>query len=155
VETRGKHCTPTRKGTVFVGMGMGTKKYTHGLPVSHPNEHILLERNLCKTLGDFDGQPVVFPEGSRMRPLKRLLGIHAIVATWRAETISKCQLCEAQYDVLEDNTADQVLSNTSILMPQDKFEHVSLHIDCFGHSFMLAMALQALGGGKFVGRAFI
>jgi hypothetical protein len=24
-------------GTVFMGMGTGTKKYTHGLPVSHPN----------------------------------------------------------------------------------------------------------------------
>jgi hypothetical protein len=35
VETRDKHCTPTRVGTVFAGTGM--KKYTRGLPVSHPN----------------------------------------------------------------------------------------------------------------------
>jgi hypothetical protein len=37
METRNKHRTPTRMGTVFMGTGTGTKKYTHGLPVSHPS----------------------------------------------------------------------------------------------------------------------
>jgi hypothetical protein len=40
VETHGKHHTPTHKGTVFTGTGMGTKKYTHGLPMSHPTLHV-------------------------------------------------------------------------------------------------------------------
>jgi hypothetical protein len=41
METHSKHHTPTHKGMVFAGMGMGTKKYTHGLPMSHPNTRTL------------------------------------------------------------------------------------------------------------------
>ena len=36
METRDKHHTRTRKGTVFMGTGMGTGNFTRGLPVSHP-----------------------------------------------------------------------------------------------------------------------
>ena len=48
METHGKHRTPTCMGTVFVGMGTGTKKYTHGLPMSHPNHVHLIFYNQMK-----------------------------------------------------------------------------------------------------------
>ena len=36
METHSKHRTPIHKGMVFTGTGTGTKKYTHGLPMSYP-----------------------------------------------------------------------------------------------------------------------
>ena len=39
--TRDKHRTPTLAGTVFAGTGTGMTKYTRGLPVSRPSDHVI------------------------------------------------------------------------------------------------------------------
>ena len=76
------------------------------------------EEDLHITFGDLDGEELHFPDGIEMRPLKRLLALHAVAAHWTARDnalTSGRQISDVQFDVSDDENAEATIKNLSIL----------------------------------------
>jgi hypothetical protein len=81
------------------------------------------EMDLHMTYGDLDGQPLKFPEGVAMRPSKRLLGLHAVLAHTIAQDNSpQSQIPNVEYDTSGDETTERAIRNFSIITWQDRVE---------------------------------
>jgi hypothetical protein len=69
------------------------------------------EENLRMTFGDLDEQPLKFPEGTVMRPSKRLLGLHAVAARKTAQAREPLRrIEEVAYDTSDDETTQNAIT---------------------------------------------
>lgn len=69
------------------------------------------EENLRMTFGDLDEQPLKFPEGTVMRPSKRLLGLHAASARKTAQAREPLRrIKEVAYDTSDDETTKNAIT---------------------------------------------
>ena len=69
------------------------------------------EENLLMTFGDLDEQPLKFPEGTVMRPSKRLLGLHAVAARMTAQLKEPLRRIKGvAYDTSDDETTKNTIT---------------------------------------------
>ena len=69
------------------------------------------EENLLMTFGDLDKQPLKFPEGTVMRPSKRLLGLHTVAARKAAQVREPLRrIEEVAYDTSDDETTKNAIT---------------------------------------------
>jgi HNH endonuclease len=75
------------------------------------NKRLKEEENLRMTFGDLDEQPLKFPEGTVMRPSKRLLGLHAVAARKTAQVRNPLRrIEEVAYDTSDDETTKNAIT---------------------------------------------
>jgi hypothetical protein len=77
------------------------------------------EVELHTTFGDLDRQPLKFPHGVVMRPLKRLLGWHAVAARWTAQANSPHDIGDVACDTSGDETTERSIRNCLVLTWRD------------------------------------
>ena len=75
------------------------------------NQRLKEEENLQMTFGDLDEQPLKFPEGTVMRPSKRMLGLHAVAARKTAQVREPLRrIEEVAYDTSDDETTKNAIT---------------------------------------------
>ena len=101
------------------------------------NQRLKEEENLRMTFGDLDGQPLKFPEGTVMRPSKRMLGLHAVRARGTAQVRApQHPIPEVAYDTSDDETTKKAIT---ILQWRQGVEHggpVSVSHRPFGNAIL-------------------
>jgi hypothetical protein len=77
------------------------------------NKRLPEEMDLRTTFGDLDEQPLKFPEGTVMRPSKRLLGLHAVAARKTAQVREPLRRIK---DVAYDTSDNETTKNTITIL---------------------------------------
>ncbi|KAF5387796.1 hypothetical protein D9615_000180 [Tricholomella constricta] len=87
------------------------------------NKRLVDETDLDMTFGDLDGHPLQFPDGVVMRPSRRLLGLHAILAHSAAQDKEPHhRIPEIEYDTSGDKITEMALNNFKIMTWRDNVD---------------------------------
>jgi hypothetical protein len=104
------------------------------------HQPLMAGMELQMTFGELDEQPLKFPDNVVMRPSKRLLGLHALLAQWTAQDRTPCHRARrVAYNISDDQTTKQAIKNLSILTWRagvDCHLPVSVSHQRFGHTIL-------------------